>query len=127
MKMAAKGGGQYVMKRDQRGMFKRSLRAAITRPGDDAICRIEERASAGQRTLSNHLISATPPTAPCPCLPSYAVSPLQTVYFLCVCVCLCVCACVCTCVCVYLGLLCMSVHACEFVCVRTWDFPRHHN
>src|SRR4029434_3708376 len=115
MKMAAKGGGQYVMKRDQRGMFKRSLRAAITRPGDDAICRIEERASAGQRTLSNHLISATAPTAPCPCLPSYAVSPLQTVHFLCVCVSVCVCVCVYVCVCVFGASV--YVCACLRVCV----------
>ena len=58
MKLDVKRRGQYVMKREQRGMFKISSRTKIT-PKDDLIGTIEESISVTHG--SNHLISQTPP------------------------------------------------------------------
>lgn len=52
MKLGAKRRGQYVMKREQRGMFKISSRTKI-KLKDDVICRIEKK------HFSNRMVTIT--------------------------------------------------------------------
>lgn len=82
MKLDAKSRGQYVIKREQRGMFKISSRTKI-KPKDDLICRIEESISVPEWSQS---LNQPDSTQHRPCLPSYAISPAPNSQF-CVCVC----------------------------------------
>lgn len=83
MKLNAKRRGQYVMKREQRGLFKISSRTKI-KPKDDVICRIAESISATERSQSLNQPGSTQ-RRPCP--PSYAISPTPNSPFSpCVCV-----------------------------------------
>lgn len=84
MKLDAKRRGQYVMKREQRGMFKISSRTKI-KPKDDVICRIEESISVTEWSQS---LNQPDSTQHHPRLPSYAISPaLNSQFSLCVCAC----------------------------------------
>lgn len=59
MKLETKRSGQYVMKREQRGMFRISSRTKI-KPKDDVICRIEESISVLERLQSFNQPDSTP-------------------------------------------------------------------
>lgn len=86
MKLDAKRRGQYVIKREQRGMFKISSRTKI-KPKDDVICRIEESISQARWSQS---LNQPDSTQQRPHLPSYAISPAPNSQFsvhVCVCVC----------------------------------------
>lgn len=82
MKLDAKRRGQYVMKREQRGMFKISSRTKI-KPKDDVICRIEESISVTEWSQS---LNQTPRST-VPVFHHMLFPLLQTVDFHCVFVC----------------------------------------
>lgn len=89
MKLDANRRGQYVMKREQRGMFKISSRTKI-KPKDDVISRTEESISVTEWSQS---LNQTPPST-VPVFHHMLFPLLQTVNFHCVCVCMCVYVCV---------------------------------